>query len=55
MESVELLLQIVVEEPMLASNVNLENDTTAWVRDCTTTHTHTLAQKSRNNQIIKYF
>uniref|UniRef100_A0AAZ1XWB9 EGF-like domain-containing protein n=1 Tax=Oreochromis aureus TaxID=47969 RepID=A0AAZ1XWB9_OREAU len=31
-ESVELLLQIVVEEPMLASNVNLENDTTAWMK-----------------------
>lgn len=45
MESVELLLQIVVEEPMLASNVNLENDTTTWVRDCTVTHTGTKKQK----------
>ncbi|XP_030574191.1 mucin-5AC isoform X2 [Archocentrus centrarchus] len=31
-ESVELLLQIVVEEPVLALNVDLENDTTAWVK-----------------------
>lgn len=47
MESVELLLQIVVEEPMLASNVNLENDTTTWVRDCTITHTHTGTKKQK--------
>lgn len=47
MESIELLLQMVVEEPILALNVDLENDTAAWVRDCTTTHVH------RNNQIIK--
>lgn len=41
MESIELLLQIIVEESRSAFTSGLEEDTAAWVRDYAHTHTNT--------------
>lgn len=46
-ESIELLLQIIVEESGSAFTPGLEEDTTAWVSDYVHTHTHTLTEKHK--------
>lgn len=46
-ESIELLLQIIVEEYRASSPAGLEEETAAWVRECV--HTHTLNMHLHTN------
>ncbi len=47
-ESIELLLQIIVEESRSAFSSGLEEDTAAWVRDYLHTHMHTCTGMQEN-------
>ncbi len=52
MESIELLLQIVVEESRSAFSSGLEEDTAAWV--IMYTHIHTLARRKALINMLLY-